>query len=114
MTPDHDIGKKMRYIPEWTVGVGKFAATVVCAVAIVYARFVGTETKVDENRRLIMEMKGVDSAQTELINAMDRRFYGSEMGQKIENNNTKDALGRIESMVKEVRADVRELQQRVK
>lgn len=99
-------------IPMWLLTVLKMAVPAVIAIGTMYIRMAAVEKDVGENDRRISRLEATVEARGEMIRANKTDIGIIQTKQSIMEKAITDSLTRIESDVKEVKRDVRELQQR--
>lgn len=99
-------------IPQWTIMTLKFLGPVVMALAIGYARFITVENRVAalETHAHDIDTKGI--ASDTIVTGMDRRLNTAEVKQQVIEKDLSASLIRIESVIKEIQIDVKDLQKR--
>jgi hypothetical protein len=104
-TTEHENGRKTRQldVPVWALELLKVTSPAIVAIAVLYARFMGVEKTSEDNKTKI-------EARTEVLNAVDRRVATMEVKQGIMERDMLAALTRIETTIKDVQTDVKELQ----
>jgi hypothetical protein len=102
--------RKSVSVPAWVLPIGRGAVTLAIGLAIGYARIVSLENKVIDNSQKLAESKITIGSHETTMNNMDRRISLAEAAQGRSEKEMGEALTRIESQLKELRQDVKDLQ----
>lgn len=97
-------------VPVWAISVGRFVGTVAVTLALGYSQFVTAQNDI-----AAMKQHGRDSdvrleAAKETLVAMATRLSTLEVKQTVVERDLSASLQRIESTIKDVQADVKDLQ----
>lgn len=101
-------------IPGWVIAAGRFFGPVVVALAVGYASFIEVRTMSISNRDAITATNIRLLAVQELGKAMEIRLNTLEVTERNNEKAISESLARIEANLKDVKADVRELQSKAK
>lgn len=101
-------------VPAWTIPLLRSAGTVAVCLCIGYAKFVTLENKGTDNANRITKTEALSLAHEAVIAAIDRRLIVTESNQTRAEKENGEALIRIESQLKELRTDVKDLEKKVK
>lgn len=99
-------------VPAWLVNLVKLSLTVVVSVSLAYARFAATESKAVEAIDMGKENAAKLEAKSEVINQLTAQVGRMDIKETMMEKSIGDSLARIESSVKDLRTDVKEIQAR--
>jgi len=99
-------------VPAWIVSLGKLVLTAAASVAIAYARFSATEKEASDAHELGKANEAKIEAKSEVISQLSAQVGRIDLKETMMEKSIGDSLARIESSVKDLRADVKEIQTR--
>lgn len=97
-------------IPNWAINAVKLLSPVVIAVAIVWARFTGVEQAALDLKAVVVTVEAKQEASKDLMTQMQLRQATIELKQSVLEKSIGEALIRIETSLKDVQLDVKDLQ----
>jgi hypothetical protein len=97
-------------IPSWLVEILKPAAAVIAAIAISYSRFVSLEKDVEDLKKTANSNAVKSETQRDALSMLATRQSTVELKQSVLEKGITESLVRIETTIKDIQVDMKELQ----
>lgn len=100
-------------VPNWFVTIAKFSVPALLVFGAMYVRQEIMQKDIDLLQSDVRLIKNVNDARSESFIALSQRLQTVEITQASDGKQISDSLGRIESTVKDMQTDIRDLNRRM-